>query len=106
MSESEFDRVADAELHYLERALGELDPDEAEADLSSGVLTLTLADGGKIIVNSHRAAGQIWMAAFRTAWHFSPSEEAGLMRWRTAKDELRSTLARLLTEKLGKNISV
>jgi CyaY protein len=66
------------------------------------VLTLTLADGQKIIVNSHRAAGQIWMAAFRQAWHFSPREDGGGgCTWHTDSDELRTTLARVLREHLG-----
>ena len=99
-----FDLIADAELRHLERMLGELDPDEVDFDLSQGVLTITLADDNKIVVNSHHAAGEIWMAAFRQAWHFAPREEGGQVQWRTAKEELRSTLARLLTERLGREV--
>jgi CyaY protein len=101
-----FDLIADAELRHLEAALGELDPDECEVELSQGVLTLTLADDSKIVVNSHHAAGEIWMAAFRQAWHFAPREAAGKVEWRTQHEELRSTLQRLLTEKLGHLVSV
>src|SRR5262249_6170166 len=54
-----YDKIADAELHGLERALGQLDPDELEVDLSQGVLTLEFSDGNKVVVNSHRAAGEI-----------------------------------------------
>src|SRR5207237_8119895 len=98
IDEAKFDRIADQELHELELILGELDPDEVEVELSSGVLTLTLAGDQKIVVNSHRAAGQIWMAGFRTAWHFSPREEpGGRYTWRIDKpsgaEELRSSLA-------------
>jgi len=102
LSEAEFDRAADEELHALDRAFADFDPDELEAELSSGVLTLTLADGDKLIINSHRAARQIWMAAFRTAWHFSPTPTG----WRTDKDELRSTLARVLSEKLQRPLTL
>jgi CyaY protein len=101
-----FDLIADAELRHLERTLGELDPDEIDVDLAQGVLTLTLADDNKIVVNSHHAAGEIWMAAFRQAWHFAPREEAGKVEWRTAKDELRGTLARVLGERLGRSIKI
>jgi CyaY protein len=104
--EDHFDRIADAELHHLEKVLGEADPDELEVELAQGVLTLTLADGQKVIVNSHHAAGEIWMAAFRQAWHFAPREEQGRVEWRTAKDELRSTLAGLLAERLGHPIKI
>jgi CyaY protein len=101
MTEAEFDAAADAELHALEASLSEIDPDELDVELSQGVLTLTFADDQKCIINSHRAAGQIWMAAFRTAWHFSPREEAGRLTWRTEKDELRATLARVIGERIG-----
>jgi CyaY protein len=99
-----FDIIADAELHHLEQALGELDPDDVEVELSQGVLTLTLADDAKIVVNSHHAAGEIWMAAYRQAWHFAPREEGGKVEWRTTKDELRTTLSRILGEKLRRDV--
>src|SRR3954466_7599978 len=88
--EDHCDKIADAELRHLEKSLGEIDPDELDVELSQGVLTGTFSDGQKLIINSHHAAGQIWMAAFRTAWHFSPKEEGGRVEWRTVKDELRS----------------
>ena len=106
MTEAEFDHAADAELEFLDEALAEFDPDEIDAELSQGVLTLTLADDQKIVINSHRAAGQIWMAAFRTAWHFSPHTAAGKTSWSTDKDELRATLARVIGERLGRTISI
>jgi frataxin-like iron-binding protein CyaY len=59
MDDHEFDRIAEQELDALERTLGELDPDEVEVSLASGVLTLTFADGAKVVVNSHRAAREI-----------------------------------------------
>ena len=101
-----FDLIADSELRHLERTLGELDPDEVDVDLSQGVLTITLADDNKIVINSHHAAGEIWMAAFRQAWHFGPREEAGKVEWRTTKDELRTTLSRLLSERLGRTVPI
>src|SRR5690348_12234192 len=101
-----YDKIADAELHALERALGDIDPDELDVELSQGVLTLTLADGQKVIVNSHRAAGEIWMAAFRQAWHFGPRQENGKWTWRTADAELHQTLRDVLSQKLGHAVEV
>jgi CyaY protein len=102
-----FDQIADAELKFLEEKLGEIDPDELEVELSQGVLTLTLADDSEIVVNSHHAAGEIWMAAYRQAWHFAPKEHQGAgVEWRTTKDELRSTLSRILTDKIGHTIKL
>jgi len=106
----DFDDRAAAELLHLEKTLGELDPDELEVELSQGVLTCVLADGQKIIINSHHAAGQIWMAAFRQAWHFSPMKTGdkpdGKTEWKTSQDELRATLSRLLTERLKRPVTV
>ncbi|MFI5289951.1 MAG: iron donor protein CyaY [Polyangia bacterium] len=104
--EDEFDRIADAELRHLEKTLGVLDPDELEVELSQGVLTCTFAGGQKLIINSHHAARQIWMAAFRTAWHFSPHEVEGAVTWRTDKDELRDTLRKMVKDKLGREIVI
>ncbi len=105
-TEDHFDQIADRELRDLERALGELDPDELEVELSQGVLTCTFADGQKLIINSHHAAGQIWMAAFRRAWHFSPREDGGRVTWHTEADELRAALRALLEERLGHEVVV
>jgi CyaY protein len=101
-----FEQISDAELHHLEQALAAFDPDEVDVELSQGVLTLTLADDAKIIINSHHAAGEIWMAAYRQAWHFAPKEAGERVEWRTATDELHTALSRILSEKLGREVRV
>ncbi len=102
-----FDKIAEAELQGLERVLGNFNPDEFEVYFEQGVLTLEFPDGDKIVVNSHRAAGEIWMAAFRQAWHFGPKEEDnGKWVWRTSSAELHATLAEVLTKKVGRPIAV
>lgn len=110
MDDNEFDQLAEAELDHLERTLGDFDPDEVEVTLASGVLTLSFSDGAKVVINSHRAAREIWMADARAterrAYHFAPHHEADGVRWRTAHDELRATLSRVLTEKLGRAVQL
>ncbi|HUQ00844.1 MAG TPA: iron donor protein CyaY [Kofleriaceae bacterium] len=100
MDDAAFDTIAHDEMVYLEERLGELDPDDVELTVSQGVLRLDLRDGTKIVVNSHRAARQIWMAAVATAWHFDPTGDG---RWLATKtnEELRPTITRLLRERLG-----
>ena len=80
--------------------LWRFDPDEVEVSTSDGVLRLDLRDGTRIVINSHRAARQIWMAAVASAWHFDPGGDG---KWRAAKsgEELRETLARLVREHTG-----
>ena len=105
MDDASFDRVARDELHELENAFAEIDPDDVEVSASDGVLRLELRDGTRIVINSHRAARQIWMAAVASAWHFDPSSDGS---WRANKtgEELRPTLARLLRERIGLSVSL
>ena len=100
MDEASFDRVAHDEIRHIEDAFADIDPDLVEVSTSDGVLRLDLRDGTKIVINSHRAARQIWMAAVASAWHFDPSAEG---QWKASKsgEELRSTISRLLRERIG-----
>jgi CyaY protein len=104
LTEQEFERVADRTMIALEGALGDLDG--LEASLQLGVLTLEFSDGVKYVVNSHRAARQIWMAAERSAWHFDyrPAEA----KWIASKsgDELWSALSGVVSRKLGREITL
>ncbi len=98
--ESKFDEDARAELRWIEDQLAEIDPDEVEVGTSDGILRLDLRDGTKVVINSHRAAKQIWMAAVSTAWHFDRHDDG---RWRASRtgDELRATVARVVRERIG-----
>src|SRR5690242_15540335 len=100
MDDAEFDRIARDELHHLEDAFADVDPDICEVTTSDGVLRLDLRDGTRIVINSHRAARQIWMAAVASAWHFDPGDDG---QWRAGKsgDELHATLARVVKERIG-----
>ena len=105
MDDASFDSVARDELHALENAFSEIDPDDVEVSTSDGVLRLDLRDGTRIVINSHRAARQIWMAAVASAWHFDPSSDG---TWRTPRtgEALRPTLARVLRERIGLAVSL
>jgi CyaY protein len=105
MDDAEFDRVARDELRALEDAFEGIDPDDVEVSTSDGVLRLDLRDGTRIVINSHRAARQIWMAAVASAWHFDPSG-AGVWRAPKTGEELRPTLARLVKERIGIALSL
>ncbi len=98
--EDRFDEVSRGELKHLEDAFADVDPDQVEVSTSDGVLRLDLRDGTRIVINSHRAARQIWMAAISTAWHFDQSADGA---WRAAKtgDELRATIATLIQQRIG-----
>ncbi|HEY5948888.1 MAG TPA: iron donor protein CyaY [Kofleriaceae bacterium] len=105
MDEVTFDHAAREELRVIEDAFADIDPDQVEVSTSDGVLRLDLRDGTKIVINSHRAARQIWMAAVASAWHFDPTADG---TWIAAKtgDELRATLMRLLRDRIGLEVRV
>jgi CyaY protein len=103
MDDTEFDHAARDELRSIEDALADIDPDDVEVSTTDGVLRLDLRDGTRVVINSHRAARQIWMAAVSSAWHFDPVDNGV---WRTPKtgEELRPTLVRLVKERIGLDI--
>ncbi len=105
MDEAQFDQAASDELHAIEDALADVDPDDVEVSTSDGVLRLDLKDGTRIVINSHRAARQIWMAAVASAWLFDPVE-AGHWRASRTGDELRATLVRLVDERIGVRLHI
>ncbi len=106
MTEAEYDAHALPELAALVRALDALDEDDLVPELAGDILTIEFSDDVRYVVNSHRAARQIWMAAERSAWHFDWSESAG--RWVAAKtgEELWSALESVLQKKLGAPVSL
>jgi CyaY protein len=106
LSEEQYDALAFPELDALVRALDSLEHPGVEAELASDILTIEFSDGARFVVNSHRAARQIWMAAERTAWHFDWVPEK--QRWIAEKsgDELWATVARVVGQRLGAPIAL
>lgn len=106
LSESEYDARALPELHRLVNALDALDDDGLEAEFAADILTIEFSDGSKYVINSHRAARQIWMAAERSAWHFDWNP--GSSEWVAAKtgDELWSVVERSLASRLGHKVAL
>ena len=106
LSEVEYDERALPELRALVDALDAVDSAEFEAELAGDILSLEFEDGVKYVVNSHRAARQIWMAAEHSAWHFDWDQPHN--HWIAAKtgDELWQTLSAVLSRKLGRAVSL
>ena len=106
LSEADYESIAEPELGQLLEALDELETDELEAELESGILTVEFADGTRYVINSHRAARQIWMAAERSAWHFD--WDASRSAWIASKtgDELWSALSQAIANKLAQPLKL
>lgn len=105
MDEKLFERRASDTLRQIERGLNDVDP-SLEADLAADVLTIEFADGRQYIVNSHRAARQIWVSANLSAWHFSYDDATG--RWVDTREgnELGTLLSKLVGERLGRAVQL
>lgn len=107
MDDAKFDKIARDELLHIEEQLFEVDPDDIDVTSSDGVLKLDLRDGVRVVINSHRAARQIWMAAVASAWKFSPREQGGPWLTESANpEELRATLARVIKERIGLEVAL
>lgn len=106
ISEAEYETLAAPELKRLLDALDAVESDELEVELESDILTLEFADDTRYVINSHRAARQIWMAAERSAWHFDwdPARQA----WVATKtgDELWQALGTVIGNKLGRPVDL
>lgn len=105
LDEEEYVSLAQAELKKLISALDALATDELDCELENDIITVEIGDD-VYVINSHRAARQIWMAAERTAWHFDWNSET--RRWIAQKsgDELWSAVRRLLQAKLPASAGV
>src|SRR6188768_2361788 len=106
LSEDDYASRAHSELVALLDSLDALETDQLEVELESDILTLEFADGTKYVVNSHRAARQIWMAAERTAWHFDWDEAQKTWLAKKSGDELWAAVSRVTGNKLGKPLTL
>ena len=92
MTESEFHRAVDAVLARVESRV-ENEPG-LDVDLEAGILTVSLADGSRIIVNRQTPNREIWVAARSGGFHFAWRDG----EWRDTRsgEELFAALARLI----------
>ncbi len=104
IDERTFDDLADRTLHALEVALNDLEG--VEADLESGILTVEFEDGVRFVINSHRAARQIWMAAGARAWHFDVHPDERVWKATKTGEELWACVSQQVSDKLGVKVSL
>ncbi|MCR9164298.1 MAG: iron donor protein CyaY [Nannocystaceae bacterium] len=106
MERAQFIKAATSALEHIEDGLVNLEHETLDVDLAGDVLTLEFADGTQFVINAHSAAGQVWMAANRSAWHFDYQEDSET--WVAAKtdDELMATVSKAVGEKLGIDVAL
>ena len=104
LDEKTFLQHGSAMLKKLDRALSDIDG--LDVDLSGDILNLGFEDGTTYVVNTHSAARQIWAAAERRAWHFTPDLATG--KWIEPRDgsELVEVLSGVVSRKLGRPVAL
>lgn len=107
--ERTFTQRAERELDRLEAAI-ERSADRADADLeitrSGNVIDIEFDDGSKLIINSHEAAGEIWVAARSGGFHFKP--DAAGEGWTDGRSgrSLAAMLGELLSAQSGRPMAI
>lgn len=102
MDEGEFNALAEATLSRLEAALEACGADLDYELAAGGVLEIEFPNRGKIIVNRHGAAREIWVAAKSGGFHFRP--EGGQWLGTRTGEELFKALSRLISEQGGEEV--
>jgi CyaY protein len=103
MGDESFSKRAAETLDRLEADI-ERSGEEAGIDLElsrqDNVIEVEFEDGSKVVINSHQAAGEIWVAARAGGYHFKPAPEGRWIDGRSGR-ELRSLLAEQLSAQAG-----
>jgi CyaY protein len=102
MSQLDFDALSEAALEQIRQAVDTSGVDVEVESKAEGVLELEFGDGSIMIINRHRAAGEIWVAARAGGFHFRWNGTA----WRDTRDgaELFAALSRLVSAQSGATV--
>lgn len=108
MGEASFTKRAAQTLDCLETDIQQ-SADDAGVDLElsrqDNVIDIEFEDGSKVVINSHQAAGEIWVAARSGGYHFKPVEQGRWLDGRSGR-ELRALLSEQLSAQAGQPIAL
>jgi CyaY protein len=104
MTESRYHQLVGDAFHKIEDAIADCDPSDVDVDSAGDVLTITLKESARCIVNTQRPTRQIWLAwaAKGRAWHFSWDDAQS--KWLDDKgkgEELFATLRAIVKDGAG-----
>lgn len=103
MNDTDFNSAADATLLAIEDALEALDLD-LDIETAGGILTVTFANGSKVIVNRQGATREIWVAARSGGFHCGRQGDAWVCN--TTGEDLATLLSRVCTEQAGEAVTL
>lgn len=95
----------------LDRLEADIESSAASADVDlelsrqDNVIEIEFEDTSRIVINSHEAAGEIWVAARSGGFHFKPTADGRWIDGRSGR-ELRPMLAELLSLQAGTAIAL
>lgn len=101
MNDNEFIQLAEAAFSRMQQGLEDADLDfELPSD---GILEIEFEDGGKMVINRHNVAREIWVAARSGGFHFRHDG----VHWHDTRDgtELFAKLAMLIAAQGGGEVS-
>lgn len=98
MDESQYLSLVGDTFRKIEDALEDVDPSDIDFSSAGDVLTLTMKNGVRCIVNTQRPVRQIWLAARATAWHFSWDPEKRKWMDDKGRGDLFTTLTAVAKE--------
>ena len=78
---------------------------DLELSRQGNVIDIEFEDGSKMVINSHEAAGEIWVAARAGGYHFKPTATGAWIDGRSGR-ELRPMLAELLSAQAGTPVAL
>lgn len=104
MSDSSFSqqmaRVLDSLVLGIEKAAESGDVD-VEVSRSGNVIEVEFEDGAQMVINTHEAAGEVWVASRRAGYHFRLTEDG---RWVDTRSgvELLALISEEVSAQAGK----
>ncbi len=101
MTETEFNQLVDETLQRIEAGIDASGAD-IDYETSAGILTLSFADGSKIVINRQGAHQELWVAARAGGFHFRWSDGA----WRDTRTggELMTRLSEWVSQQAGEPV--
>jgi CyaY protein len=103
MNDTEFNTAVDAILLTIEDAVDALDLD-IDLENSAGILTLTFANGSKVIINRQGPTKEIWVAARSGGFHCGHKDDTWVCS--TTQETLPALLSRVCSEQAGSAVTI
>ncbi|PJE80126.1 Protein CyaY [invertebrate metagenome] len=105
MNESDYHQKIDELMLAIENSVDDSGLD-IDYETSSGVQTLTLDNGSKVILSRQTPLRQLWVAAKSGGFHFDFNSEQQQWLCNPTGEPLKSLIERCLTEQGGESLAL